>query len=100
LISGLVNVLSFCFSKAIAANCGLKVLTLKNNKIGDKGLMALAQALETSRNLESISLFGNTFSNECGKIYKELCEQRLAYKNVQIDLSVYVVDDIYQIAEH
>ncbi len=75
-------------------------MTLKNNKIGYRGLLALANALECSRNLESISLFGNHFDNDSGKRYFDLCNNRFPYMNMHIDLSVYVVDGVYNIAEH
>ena len=74
-------------------------MTLRNNRIAHKGLCALAQAMESSQQLESITLFENNFTNETGRVFKDLCEQTLPYKNINIDVRVYVVDGLYQIAE-
>lgn len=62
--------------------------------------MAIAHALETCQNLESITLFGNHFDNDTGKKYMELIQTRLAYTNVYIDIHVYEVDGVYHIAEN
>lgn len=75
------------------------MLTLKNNSIGPLGLAALATALETSTNLESITLFGNRFDNATGMQYYRLVKQRFPYTQVFIDIDVYVVDGQYMIAE-
>jgi hypothetical protein len=39
---------------------------MKTNKIGPVGLEAIANALENSVNLESLTIFGNDFSNKNG----------------------------------
>jgi hypothetical protein len=77
----------------------LRVLTLKNNNIGPIGLQAIAHALETSTNLEQLWLFGNNFDNNNGMMFHELLQNRLPYCNLSLDITVYVVDGNYMIAE-
>ena len=73
-------------------------LSLKNNKIGPKGLEALAQALESNTTLKTLTLFGNEFNNANGKKYSDLIQYRLPYTGVQLDFHVYIVDGAYMIA--
>lgn len=82
------------------SNSNLRVLTLKNNRIGSVGLSAIAHALETSANLEQIVLFGNNFDNNNGMQFHDLLSYRLPYCNLHIDISVYIVDGKYMIAEN
>eukprot|EP00981_Chlorochromonas_danica_P010652 scaffold3296_cov159-Ochromonas_danica.AAC.19 len=77
----------------------LRVLTLKNNNIGPVGLTALANALDTSVNLQQLLLFGNHFDNGNGQHFLDLIQRRLAYSGLKLDISVYVVDGAYTIAE-
>jgi hypothetical protein len=73
---------------------------LKNNKIGPVGLEAIAKALETSINLESLTIFGNDFSNQNGVHFYDLIKHRLPYTNMYLDIQVYIVDGMYKIAEN
>lgn len=75
------------------------MLTLRNNSIGPIGLEAIADALESATNLESLSLFGNKFSNDNGIHFYRLIKHRLPYTRVFLDIDVYVVDGQYMIAE-
>jgi hypothetical protein len=73
---------------------------MKTNKIGPVGLEAIANALENSVNLESLTIFGNDFSNKNGSHFYDLIQHRLPYTNVFLDIDVYVVDGIFKIAEN
>ena len=72
---------------------------MKSNGIGEKGLVALADALEVSTTLKSIHLFGNEFEQISGKRYYDLIKHRFPYTDLTIDVNVYIVDRVYQIAE-
>lgn len=73
---------------------------MKSNNIGPIGLEAIAQALATSVNLESLTIFGNNFDNQNGRDYFELIRHRLPYTNMYLDIKVYEVDGQYKIAEN
>jgi len=74
-------------------------LTLKNNTIHSIGLHALAKAIEQTHTLTFLSLFGNHFDNANGKEYYDLINQRIPYIGLSLDITVYVVDGQYMIAE-
>lgn len=78
----------------------LKSLTLRNNDIGPIGLTALANALESPNNLENLVVFGNRFDNDNGIQYLDIITHRTPYTGLKIDISVYVVDGKYMIAEN
>jgi hypothetical protein len=75
-------------------------LTIKNNNIGAKGLNAIAEALSVTQTLESISVFGNNFDNNNGEHFFNLINNRFTYTGLYIDIDVYIVDDIFMIAEN
>ena len=77
----------------------MEELTLKSNGIGEKGLVALADALGETTTLKSIHLFGNEFGQISGKRYYDLIKHRFPYTDVKIDVHVYIVDRVYHIAE-
>jgi Ran GTPase-activating protein (RanGAP) involved in mRNA processing and transport len=83
---------------ALSTNTSLEEVTLKNNGISH-GLVAIGKALERNNTLGKISLFGNDFDMESGKIFSDLQTSRFSYLNVSIDIQVYVIDDKYMVAE-
>ena len=72
---------------------------MRSNGINAIGLEALGIALETNNSLEKLSLFGNEFSCEVGKQYQDVISTRLNIIGVRVDIQVYVVDDVYEVAE-
>ena len=86
-------------SHALNENKSLRCLTLKSNSIGHAGLVALGNTLSTNNTLEYLSLFGNDFDNEVCKQYDSLIKDRLPYVGLSLDVTTYVVDGIYNVAE-
>lgn len=88
------------FASALATpNLRLVELTLKSNKINEKGLLSLGTSLYKNNNLQLLTLLGNTFSDHSAKLFGELCRDRLPYVNLWIDIQIYVVDGVHLVAE-
>lgn len=82
---------------ALSTNTSLEEVTLKNNGIS-RGLVAVGRALEKNNSLRKITLFGNDFDMESGKIFMDL-QTRFSYLSVSVDIQVYVIDGKYMVAE-
>ena len=72
---------------------------MRSNGINAIGLKALGIALETNNSLEMLSLFGNDFSCDVGKQYQDLIGTRLNIIGVRVDIQIYFVDGVYEVAE-
>lgn len=86
-------------AEAIATSRSLKKVTLRNNSIGPKGLIAVGEALKQTTSLQSITVFGNEFDQASGELYYHLIREVLPAKGIRIDIDVYLVDETYMIAE-
>ena len=84
--------------QALESNTSLKELSLKSNKI-NVALSKLGTALYENNTLQSLSLFGNDFNQDSGKIFSELIANRLSYVGLVLDIKVYKVDGKFMIAE-
>jgi len=85
-------------AEALMSNTTLEELTLSNNGIST-GLVSIGRALEKNNTIRKITLFGNDFDMESGKIFDDLQTSRFEYLNVSIDISVYVIDGTYMVAQ-
>lgn len=83
---------------ALKSSTSLVELTLKSNSI-DKGLVAIGKALEVNNSIKKISLFGNDFDANSGKVFFDLIKNRLSFLETKIDVSVYIVDGIFHVGE-
>ena len=80
------------------SNTSLKEMSLKTNKI-TTALCDIGKALEMNNTLTFLSLFGNDFDQQSGKIFYDLITVRMPYIDLQLDFEVYEVDREFMIAE-
>eukprot|EP00607_Mallomonas_marina_P008097 CAMPEP_0182419984 /NCGR_PEP_ID=MMETSP1167-20130531/4444_1 /TAXON_ID=2988 /ORGANISM="Mallomonas Sp, Strain CCMP3275" /LENGTH=351 /DNA_ID=CAMNT_0024595307 /DNA_START=154 /DNA_END=1209 /DNA_ORIENTATION=- len=86
-------------AEALKTNTSLHRLTLKHNNIKVSGLNSLCTALDSNNTLQYITLWGNNFTHESGGMYYDLCRLRCPYTGLLIDIEVYIVDEVYMVAE-
>lgn len=95
---------AIAFAEALAVNRSLRMVTLRSCGIGPPGLSAIGNALMRGGPLRKLSLFGNDFDNETGRQYYDILKperesEALSAASLALDLTVYVVDGKYKIAE-
>jgi hypothetical protein len=102
---------AIAFSEALTVNRSLRVLTLRSCGIGPPGLLALGNALLQGGPLRKLSLFGNDFDFDNGQQYYGILQAAAngelpgreegadVSPSLTLDLTVYVVDGQYKIAE-
>ena len=84
---------------ALLHNKSLTELTIKNNSIHSKGLVMIGTALESNNTLERLSLYGNDFDQDSGRLFHSLAKNRFDFIGLKIDIQMYIVDGEYQVAE-
>jgi hypothetical protein len=89
---------AIAIAQALEKNTSLRDLSLKTNKIGPKGLVAIADAMEQNNTLQNLTLFGNEFNDPACKRFGRLIEERFPYIGVSLDIEVYVVDGVHNVA--
>ena len=68
------------------------VLDIRNNKIGDTGLVAIADAMASNSAIQRLQIFGNNFDDQSADAFRELISTRFEYFQVECDVKPYVVD--------
>ena len=91
---------AIALAEALCVNTSLLTLTLNNNAIGVSGLVALGNALYKNNSLRRLAIFGNEFDSDVsGRLFFEFIQERLRFLDLSLDISVYIVDGVYLIAE-
>lgn len=85
-------------AEALMNNNTLEELTLNNNGIS-QSLVNIGRALEINNTIRKITLFGNDFDMQSGKIFNDLQTNRFPYLSISIDIQVYFIDGKYMVAE-
>ena len=86
-------------AEALRKNTSLQELTLKHNEIGVRGLTELGNSLYKNNSLRFLSLWGNAFEMQSCHLFFDLCEQRLPYTGLALDVHPYIVDGVHYVAE-
>ena len=87
-------------SQALAVNDRLIHLDMTYNNIEGFGLTLFAQSLAQNSTLMSFKLFGNTFGQECLRLFCGLFESEDRESPWFPDFVVYFVDDHFEMAYH
>ena len=85
-------------AQALAINKSLIHIDLTYNSINDDGLSRLAESLFHNQSLLSFKFFGNTFNQSCLALYYELLRNRERENGWAPDFIVYLVDEHYDMA--
>ena len=75
-------------------------LDIRNNKIGDTGLVAIADAMASNTAIQRLQVFGNNFDIQSADAFRELSSTRFEYFQVQCDVKPYVVDGKPMVAKN
>ena len=74
-------------------------LDVRNNSIGNSGLLAIADAMNQNTAIQRLQVFGNKFEEAAADAFSELVTNRFSYFQVECDVRPYIVDGVPMVAK-
>eukprot|EP00658_Telonema_sp_P-2_P033147 TRINITY_DN24394_c0_g1_i1.p2 TRINITY_DN24394_c0_g1~~TRINITY_DN24394_c0_g1_i1.p2 ORF type:complete len:102 (-),score=30.30 TRINITY_DN24394_c0_g1_i1:195-500(-) len=88
------NAGAIAMAEVVKGHPQLNTLLLESNNIGERGLVALADAIAESHSLTQVTLWGNSFNNQSPESARAFYVHKERLTQVQLDFSLYVVDGV------